>query len=180
VKLKNIGGAHASNFSAVISSQDPFVTININTNNVLSFGAYATEDLTFNITASSDIPLGHIIEIDLDMTADNNFYEQEYVFLTVGLEVEDFETGDLNAYPWEVGGNDYWYVESNNAYEGTYCARSAQIGDENYTFIFIELYVLTNGEISFYKKVSSEAMISFIQVFTLHQLPDSVDKSGTI
>jgi hypothetical protein len=47
-------------------------------------------------------------------------------------------------------------IDSNESYEGTYSARSGAIGESSSTSLKLQVEVLSAGELSFYKKVSTE------------------------
>ncbi len=50
-----------------------------------------------------------------------------------------------------------WTVDNSNAYDGSACLKSGSIGNNANTSVSIQLNILTAGNISFYKKVSSES-----------------------
>jgi hypothetical protein len=78
-------------------------------------------------------------------------------FLSIGPIKETFETGDFSTFNWETLGGAYWYIDNSTANTGTYSARSGSITHVNLTTLQISYDVLEDGEISFYKKISSEA-----------------------
>ena len=71
--------------------------------------------------------------------------------------MEGFETGDFSMYDWQFGGNANWTIVSDQAHSGTYSAKSGSISDSQQTNLILTAEILANGEVSFYKKVSSEA-----------------------
>ena len=76
--------------------------------------------------------------------------------VTIGNVVESFETGDFSMYNWQFSGSANWTVVSTGAHTGTYCAKSGTIGSSSRTDLVITTEVLADGELSFFKKVSSE------------------------
>ena len=77
--------------------------------------------------------------------------------ITVGNIVESFETGDFSMFDWTNGGNADWTIVSGDANTGTYCAKSGSISDSQQTDLILTTEILADGQVSFYKKVSSEA-----------------------
>ncbi|MBN3036744.1 MAG: PKD domain-containing protein, partial [Bacteroidales bacterium] len=69
---------------------------------------------------------------------------------------EDFETGDFSKFPWEFAGNEPWIIDSTMPFAGQFCARSGMIPDNSSSSLMISLNILQPGEISFFRKVSSE------------------------
>ncbi|MCD4695673.1 MAG: PKD domain-containing protein [Bacteroidales bacterium] len=78
---------------------------------------------------------------------------------------EDFETGDFTKFDWQFAGDADWQTETANPFEGSYCAGSGDIGDNNKSIIRLVMDVAEPGVISFYKKVSSEANFDFLMFF---------------
>ncbi|MBU0765575.1 MAG: hypothetical protein KJ607_12135 [Bacteroidetes bacterium] len=82
--------------------------------------------------------------------------------IAVGMDVENWETGDFSLYTWENDSIYPWIIVSGSPYEGCFAARSADISDNQISDLGITLDILANDEISFYKKVSSEPDYDFL------------------
>ena len=165
IELNNTGGADAYNLIPGVSSIDPFISITmlplvIDSLNANSIGNYAV----CSVNVSDEAPLGHIIDFDFELSADNDYFVTDSFSLVVGLCIEDFETGDFSNYPWEFSGAADWVINS-NSYEGIYCAKSGSIGNSSHSTLIIELDVTAIGNISFWKKVSSEATYDFLRFY---------------
>jgi len=74
--------------------------------------------------------------------------------------IEDFESGNFSTYDWNAD----WEI-STDSFEGSYSAKSSNINDNEITEMQITLDVLSDGEISFYYKVSSEANYDFLRFY---------------
>lgn len=59
-------------------------------------------------------------------------------------------------YDWQFGGNANWTIVSDQVNSGTYSAKSGNISDSQQTNLILTTEILADGEVSFYKKVSSE------------------------
>ena len=100
------------------------------------------------------LPLGDLVILDLDIDAGN--YDTSRTYATsIGYMIEDWETGDFNRFPWVQGGNADWTIVTDNPYEGVYSARSGIITDDQISELEITTSVMEEGNISFYRKVSS-------------------------
>jgi len=161
VTLNNIGGASATGITAALSTAGVYITVNSGTDELDELEAYSDGNVTFNVTATGDTPVGQVINFNLNITADLEYSNSEFFFVTVGLCLEDFESGDFLSYPWEFDGQQDWQIVG-NAYEGNFCAQSGDIGDSQFTSLIVELEVVAAGEISFWKKVSCENHASHI------------------
>ena len=107
------------------------------------------------VTVAENVENGSVYEIAYAVSADYNVFSSKYTF-AVGNIFEDFETGDFTAYDWTLPSSINWQIDSNESYEGTYSARSGAIGESSSTSLKLQVEVLSAGELSFYKKVSTE------------------------
>ncbi len=156
ITINNDGGAAAENINLDISSIDPFVNISNTSSSIDVLEPGTNSDISFEITVNENAPVGHVINFDLDIFANGGYMNPTTFGLTVGIIFEDFETGDFSNYPWEFEGDANWIIDDETVYEGNYSGRSGAIPDEAESVLLLELDVLSEGEISFYKKVSCE------------------------
>ena len=120
---------------------------------------------------------GEVMEIVAFFDVDENAiygakYEVEYTvsagayeitsnyFIAVAQSLEDFETGDFSKANWQFDGCADWII-SNDAYEGTYSARSGKVADnlekdKKNSSMFITVDLVEDEEISFYHKRSCD------------------------
>ena len=156
VTLINNGGADATNLTSILSSTDSYITINDDTDFTSLLAAGTTTYVYFNVTTSASTPMGHTIIFDLDFSGDLGYTNTDGFSLSVGMNIEDFETGDFSQYAWEFDGDADWSVVTESPYEGTYCAKSGTITHSQDTYLLVEVEVLSAGNITFWKKVSCE------------------------
>lgn len=160
----NEGGSDALNAIANAVAVEPVITINNASYNVGTIAAGATADAVFNVTVSPAAPVGQIVSVNYSLIS--GVYSTSTVLaLSIGLIVEDFETGDFSAYEWDFGGNADWTITNQNPYEGTYSAKSGDINDDQTSSLFITADVSTDDEISFWYKVSSEGSYDYLKFF---------------
>ncbi len=74
--------------------------------------------------------------------------------LTVSTAIS-FETATIPE-DWTFGGSQNWTISTDEAYDGTYSIKSGAIGDNQESIIQVQIATTQNGDISFFKKVSSE------------------------
>ena len=75
--------------------------------------------------------------------------------ITIGADKEDFETGDFEKYNWMFSSNN-WTIVSNEVHSGNYAARSGATTNNQNSDMILTMQIATEGEISFWKKTSSE------------------------
>ncbi|MEZ5084389.1 MAG: GEVED domain-containing protein, partial [Bacteroidales bacterium] len=82
-----------------------------------------------------------------------------------------FESGSFEP-DWSFGGNAPWNVTTENPYDGAYCVKSGSIGHQQSSEMEITLSLLTGGDVSFFRKVSSEATYDFLRFYIDDNLQD--------
>ena len=171
ITVMNTGMSAAPNAQLNILCDIPEITFN---QNEFSLGTIEPNDelsVDFVFTLSEEVPLGMAYEIGF--VASSGPYSAEGSFgFAVGNVVENWETGDFSKFEWE---NDYsipWTVVTESPYGGNYCVKSGNIGDNTTTSLTITIDALSEGEISFYKKVSSEAYFDQLQFYIDANLQD--------
>jgi PKD repeat protein len=166
ITLKNNGNITATNISGNLTTVSPFVIIN---NASAGFGNLAQGEIsegTYSLTVNGATPPGTSFMLNLSISANGGSYTNSFqMTFTAGLIIENWETGDFSQFDWITGGNSYWTITNVNPYEGTYSAKSGSINHNQSSFLSITFNVLANGEISFFKKVSSESGYDFLSFY---------------
>ncbi|MCX6235453.1 MAG: T9SS type A sorting domain-containing protein [Bacteroidetes bacterium] len=163
VTLSNQGKGKAVDIHSILSSVDPQITINNGNDSIDLIPGNGSSELSFTITSLPSTMDGHIAYFEIVITGDYGISIQDTLYLTVGTITEDFETGDFSQFPWIfTGSHQPWYITNSNVYEGSYCARSGQILDQQVSRMKLDIEVLSNSEISFYRRVSSEVNYDFL------------------
>lgn len=149
--------ASSSAFMQILSAPVPVGDIN----------PYSTAQAAFDITVDGNTPSGTVIDFvllfeSLEATTSQTVYE---AIGTLSAD-EDFESGDFSKFEWAFSGNQNWTITNVNPYEGSYCARSGAIGHNQSTALEITMDVVKDGNISFYRKVSSESGYDYLR-FTI-------------
>jgi len=156
VTFKNAGSAKVSSVNVLLSSLDTNLTLSINSANISLLKPDSSKTLVFHATAGNSAPFEHLYRIKSDLTANNNFANSDTIYLFSGVIVEDFETGDLSKFPWYLTGQAPWLIESGVVFEGDFSVRSGWIGDSMESNLNINVNVLSEGPVSFYKYISCE------------------------
>jgi hypothetical protein len=164
VPILNSGHSLSPAVSAVMTTASPYITINSGTSTLGQITAGNTANAVFNITCSPSTPIGHIVNLQMNVSAGS--YGFNFTYNTpVGLVLEDWETGDFTYFPWTFSGSANWAVVPSGQYEGLYTAISGAIEDNQTSSMSLTLLVITPGTISFYRKVSSETNYDFLRFY---------------
>ncbi|MCD4679519.1 MAG: T9SS type A sorting domain-containing protein, partial [Bacteroidales bacterium] len=142
----------------------PDITINTAVYNLNTIAAGNSVDAIFNITVD---PLSSIdTVVDLDYTVNALPYSDQKTFYpSIGLIVEDWESGGFNTFNWSSSSNAPWTIDNINQYEGLYCVRSGAIGNSSSSVLELTAQVLSNDSISFFRKVSSESGYDYLKFY---------------
>lgn len=160
----NTGSYHAMNALGTLSIASPFITLNNTTHDFNVLGAGLMEEAVFSVTVSESAPVGTAAGVTYEVVA-GEYNTLQNMALSIGLIVEDWETGDMGQFDWSTGGSADWFVSSSNPYEGSYCAQSGNIGDNASTHLELDLEVFADDIISFAYKVSSEGNYDYLRFF---------------
>jgi hypothetical protein len=163
IEILNIGQSDSPFASLQFISANPELVIENPVCNLGLISANGNATGVFTVIVGTDIEFGTPVHLTLICNADNYSFTEE-ITESVGLIVEDFETGDFSSFDWEFSGNADWIINT-LAYEGSYSAKSGSIGNSQNSILSININVLFNSEISFMYRVSSEAGYDFLRFY---------------
>ncbi|NOX47833.1 MAG: T9SS type A sorting domain-containing protein [Chlorobi bacterium] len=164
IQSSNLGHCACDNVSGALSSNSTYVNLLTSNVDLGTLDAGQSKQASFTIEVDAATPIGTGIDL-LDILSSGDYTTQNVFYLIVGFIVEDFETGDFSAFSWDFGGNADWQITNQNPYEGTYCAQSGTISDGQLSELSIAMNVLADDEISFFRKVSSEAGYDYLRFY---------------
>lgn len=154
--IANNGGADAENAVLEVYTSSSDLTLAANSFDLGNIATGTSINFPVDVTVNSGVEIGSIYEVNYLVTAGHYSTSGSYI-ITVGNIVETFETGDFSLYDWQFSGSTNWTIVNEGAYAGTYCAQSGSINHSQQTDLILTIDILADGEISFYKKVSSES-----------------------
>ena len=154
--VTNSGNADSWATDATLVINNPFMTITSNpTININSIGADDVVNMEYDIYVGN-APSGFAAEYTLNV--ESGVYTATKDFMSkIGLNVEDFESGEFDTSLWTNDQTNPWRFDTNEPYEGIYCVKSGGISDNQETALTLTYEVGQADTIAFYYKVSSEA-----------------------
>ncbi len=155
VPITNTGHANALEGSAVLICNNPWITISENTVEINELDPEEDDEATFIVTLSANVDEDSAITFGFGYTS-GSYLLQTTLAASVSMNSEDFENG-IEDFGWSFTGNSNWTLDQEEAYEGDYCLTSGTISHNQYSTALIFVEVATDGVISFFRKVSSEA-----------------------
>jgi len=160
----NNGSSASSNTTATLACSSSWINILNPTISIGNISAGAQSNAGYTVSVDPQAPTGEIIHFTFHVKAGAYEHTTEY-YVPVGLIVEDFETGNFQAFPWAQFGMSPWSISQNSPWEGLYCSRSAKINHSQKSVMSINMYVPQDDSISFYAKVSSEESFDYLRFF---------------
>jgi hypothetical protein len=119
---------------------------------------YATEELDLDQTY-----YWRIDEVEADGTTAHKGDVWSFTVSSLG-PVEDFEGNNFSTFPWEHRGNTSWTITSYEKHSGAYSARAGTIDHDEKATLRVTLDCVA-GDITFYRKVSSESDYDYLEFY---------------
>lgn len=164
VTYSNIGHSTLPYAELYLFSHYSLVTVNTPAQSITEFAACASATAQYQVTIDAAVPDLTIVPLYIKSLIGQNV-AVDTVFLTVGDNMETFETGDLTAFPWQTNDNP-WFVTDEQPYAGSYCIRSKQDLDDNAQSEFsITVNCSVADSVSYFRKVSSEDGWDFFKFY---------------
>ena len=164
IPSSNIGHADCDSTVGTISLSSPWITIN-NTQVLLdTLATGSTKNAAFQVVVDPNTPLGTSALFSYHLSSGEYFTDKDYS-VSVGLQIEDFETGDFSKFEWQQGGSAPWTISGDVPFEGNWCAKSGAVSDLQHSDLFVTLTTVGNDSIHFARKVSSEDTYDFLRFY---------------
>lgn len=156
VSFINTGGAEAYNLLSLFLALDTLTQVLQGIGTIPWLEPGQEDDLVFQVAVNENALNGQEANFRVIMNGGNNYQVIDTFALVIGFSIEDFETAAFNLVNWGFRGNRDWKIDNENRFEGNYAARSGYILDSEESSMMVDMNVIIDGEISFYKMVSCE------------------------
>lgn len=172
VAATNAGHASIENLNVALSCASDMITITNPSGTIDMLAVGETKSLEYAVSVDAAASLNSIVSFEFNIEG-GQYSAQGSFARKVGVIVEDFETGDFSKYNWSTAGSADWTISTESVHEGTYSAKSGQIGNSASSKLQLEYNVLTdNDTISFFRRVSSEDGYDFLEFYIDNQLKE--------
>lgn len=168
----NVGHADSPAATGTLSTSSPYFSIS---NNGYALGVIeidGQEVAIFEAIIAAEVPSGTVAVFDYEVAAGAYSASRSYEE-PVNLIIDDFESNDFNTYAWALSGDANWFTSSFEPFNGEVCSQSGAMGDNAACTMEITVEVLAAGEISFARRVSSEADWDWLEFYIDGVLMDS-------
>lgn len=157
INVINSGHMVAESGTLDIVENNPSLSVSYTQFTLPAMGIDVNIPINFTVGLGADLVNGTTAQIGLAITAGIQILN-ENLLLPIGMIGEGFETGNFTAFPWTNTSPIPWVIQSgsSNAHAGTYSAKSGTISHSGNTELSLTMNVSSSGNISFWRKVSSE------------------------
>ena len=171
ITINNSGIGTATNVSGIISTNSPYITLtnNYSTFNNVSAPGFSENQTPYQFSVSSLCPDNELVAFSLELSSNQGEWSSSFE-IAVGLYADSFES-DFDTLDW-IFSNTPWQISS-DSFDGNSSAQSGNINDNQSSKIEITLDIASNGNISFYKKISSEQNYDFLSFYIDGDLQES-------
>lgn len=176
IQNKNDGQGTLFGLKSRLNSYFSGATVSNNLIEIPTITSGESVSSVYSITIDASVTEGTIIPLY------HSFYKGDYivnqtVYVVVGKTMEDFETGNFSLFPW-TNSNNAWTVVNSNVYAGAYSAKSkTSLANNATSSLQVTLTALSDGNISYFRKVSSEEGYDFFNFYIDGTVKESI--SGT-
>ncbi|MBN2858117.1 MAG: T9SS type A sorting domain-containing protein [Candidatus Delongbacteria bacterium] len=153
--VKNEGHAGSGEITAVLDQITEFDIQISSSVNLEPVPPGATAELVFNCSYGTDILNSSKADYKLSLNSTTGLTEEYFYSQAIGM-TDNFSTGDFTANNWVFSGDKEWIIDDLVYFEKGFSASSGEVGDSESSSISVIFNYLEDGEISFYRKVSSE------------------------
>ena len=155
IQVTNSGHAKANTVNANLTTSSPYITITNGSTTASNLATNATATLTFTVSCSATTPMGQRATFNANAACGTAYSTSRGFSTRLNLPIDNLESGDLSQFNWNNDAEHPWQITTANPYDGAYCLRSGEIGDNATSEISIEVEVLQNDSISFFRRTSS-------------------------
>ncbi len=164
IPVQNTGHADATSLLFSMLVTDPVNHILVPVASTFpAIPAGETVNVVYELTFSYQVPAGTLVHFMLIGVAGQ--YTMTYTFDNyVGLVMETFDSGSFASFPWTFNGGN-WILDYANYHSPGASARSAAITHSQSTTMEVILDVPVAGNVTFWKKVSSEQNYDYLKFY---------------
>jgi len=157
VEILNNGHAVSNAGNVMISSESEYVSISNNTEDFDEQDINSPLEIAFTVTIDEEVTTGTALCFDFNLTA-GLYGSTLNTCLSTGQQIEDWESGTLDSYAWQNESSYPWFLVNDVVFEGDYALKSGPIPstEGNESILTINVNVITDDNVEFYKKVSCQ------------------------
>ena len=155
--ISNQGGTTIPVLTSTLTTNAAALNITAPTVTINEVGSTQTVEATYHVAVASDVPMGQNAEFVLSAEAGEPYTASHSFNTRMNLPIEYFQNGDLTQFNWTNDAEHPWTISNQNPQHGIFCLQSGEISNNQTSSISIEIEVLQDDQISFFRRTSTEA-----------------------
>ncbi len=164
LNITNVGHMPVESGDLDLILNSPLATLPLSSFRIPGMSVGVNIPLSFDVILSDDIEDGVVIPLGVALDMGMQMINHS-VLIPIGAVMEGFETGDFTNFPWVNESSRPWTIESTHVHSGSYSARSGNIGNNSSTSLEVTQEVGVEGDISFWRMVSSELNYDLLKFY---------------
>ena len=156
--IENTGSAALHYPTFEVYENDDYISLEyVSSDNAYYWDVGLSVIINVNVSVSENAPVGHSSIAWLDIGSLNSDYESLMsIPLNIGMLMDNFESEGFSTHDWRFAGQNEWFIQGQEVFDGDFSIRSGAIGNNQTSEISVEYNVLNQGNINFFAKASSE------------------------
>ena len=159
--VTNNGHYHADHPHFVLANDEGNIRVITPEVTVDNLGVDAHTEVSFDVFVEYHAGLEPYVHFQFQSTINGIKTEQE-ITCQIGYVLESFESGVFDTEYWTNDPMNPWIIENSHHYDGNFCAKSAPIDHDQLSQLTLNFYSTDEGEITFFRRVSTEANYDFL------------------
>ena len=164
LNITNIGHMTAESGTLNLILNSDSATLSIANFTVPGMATGGVIPLNFELMIAPDADLGTTIAVGIALDMGMQMINHGLI-IPVGAIMEGFETGDFSSFVWQNVSTQPWVIVNNDRNSGVYSAKSGSITHNQSTNLELTMDVMADGEVSFFRKVSSESGWDYLKFY---------------
>ncbi len=174
LSISNTGHMNVDGGTLTVILNSPYATLDYYSFIIPPLTAGNGIPIVLHLAINQDCPEDIVIPIGFAMDAGIQLLNHN-IMIPVGIVGESFESGTFTALPWINNSTNPWIIVngSTNVHFGNYAVKSGTTSNNNTTTLQISMDAAAEGNISFWRRVSSEANYDFLKFYIDNTETDS-------
>jgi subtilisin family serine protease len=164
IKIINTGKFQSQPLELILEDYLPFIHIEQTVITIPAVEANSEGWASFIVKIHEVTKPGIFSGFNLNVTSGGYHLNRQFT-QKIGHILEIFDSGDFEAFNWSHAGNASWQLVNNQAYAGSFSARSGAITHNQRSDLILQYEVMADDSIAFYRRVSSEDRYDWLEFF---------------
>lgn len=163
-EVTNTGNNNAIAGTATVANIEDVITFDATTINTEIVETGKKTEGVFTFVVNDAVTNNTDVSIPLNY-ASGAYTLDKTINIKTGKLTETFESGNFEYVMWDFLDDQAWVIDTENAYEGTFSAKSGIIEDDQKSTMIVNINVPSSSTISFYVKTSTEKNYDILRFY---------------